>query len=169
MLTAPQIESLFDYDIFGHFHGKRSLHVDSSMGDSWRNFLWEHLVGGEYEMVDCIVDAFETDPTLGLVFAEDPNLNDWDQNRALAEGLASRMGLATVLPTHFDFPLGTMFWARPQALKPLFDLGLTPEDFPGEPLPIDGTLLHALERLIPFAAIHRGYRYATTYLEGWTR
>lgn len=169
MLTALSLDTLLEYDIVGHFHGKRSLHVDETMGASWRNFLWENLIGGEHQMIDRILDAFAEDPQLGLVFAEDPHLNDWDQNRELAEKLAIQIGRTDPLPVHFDFPIGTMFWARPQALKPLFDLGLTTEDFPLEPLPIDGTILHALERLIPFAAAQEGYRYAATYLEGWTR
>jgi lipopolysaccharide biosynthesis protein len=62
-----------------------------------------------------------------------------------------------------------MFWARPQALKPLIDLGLTWDDYPDEPLPIDGTLLHALERLLPFSAAQSGYSYALTYVETFGR
>lgn len=169
MLTSLQAETLLGYDVVGHFHGKRSLHVDRSFGDAWRNFLWEHLLGGDCNMTAVILEAFAAQPKLGLVFAEDPHLNDWDDNLELAGDLASRMGMDLPLPTHFDFPIGTMFWARPQALRPLFQLGLTTEDLPAEPLPIDGTLLHALERLIPFAARHEGFDYAATYVENWTR
>ena len=57
-----------------------------------------------------------------------------------------------------------MFWARPAVLKPMIDLGLTWDDYPPEPLPIDGTMLHTLERLLPFCAVHTGYDYATTYV-----
>jgi lipopolysaccharide biosynthesis protein len=98
------------------------------------------------------------------VFPEDPHLNDWDDNLSIAEELARRMGLESTLPRHFDFPIGTMFWSRPGALGPLLELGLRWDDYPEEPLPIDGTLLHALERLVPFSAAQAGYRYATTYI-----
>ena len=57
-----------------------------------------------------------------------------------------------------------MFWARPEALKPLIRLNLHDDDFPAEPLPIDGTILHTLERIIPFAAAEAGFEYATTYV-----
>jgi glycosyltransferase involved in cell wall biosynthesis len=158
-----------DYDVVGHFHGKRSLHVDSATGERWRNFMWEHLVGGKFAMVDTILRVFVEDPRVGLVFAEDPNLNGWDENLEIAEDLAARMKLFQPLPMHFDFPIGTMFWARPAALSPLIRLNLRDDDFPREPLPIDGTLLHALERIIPFATSEVGFEYATTYVRSSKR
>jgi glycosyltransferase involved in cell wall biosynthesis len=157
------------YDVVGHFHSKRSLHVEDSTGDNWRWFLWEHLVGGEFAMADTILRVFAEEPRIGLVFAEDPHLNGWDENLKIAEALATRMQLRNPLPMHFDFPIGTMFWARPEALKPLIKLNLHDDDFPAEPLPIDGTLLHALERIIPFAAAKAGFEYATTYVRSSKR
>ena len=79
------------------------------------------------------------------------------------------MEIAQPLPMHFDFPVGTMFWTRPDALKPFNRLNLCSDDFPAEPLPIDGTLLHALERLIPFAVANAGFGYATTYVRNSKR
>jgi lipopolysaccharide biosynthesis protein len=58
-----------------------------------------------------------------------------------------------------------MFCARPRALQSLSDLDLTWDDYPAEPLAIDGTLLHAIERLIPFSAAQAGYGFATSYVE----
>lgn len=171
---APFLRGLTDglysgYDVVGHFHGKRSVHVESATGDRWRNFLLEHLVGGEYAMADAILQVFAKEPNVGLVFAEDPNLNGWDENLEIAEALATRMKLRQPLPTHFDFPIGTMFWARPDALMPLIRLQLRDADFPAEPLPIDGTVLHTLERIIPFAAAEAGFGYATTYVRNSKR
>jgi lipopolysaccharide biosynthesis protein len=171
---APFLQGLGDglysgYDLVGHFHGKRSLHVESTTGDNWRKFLWEHLVGGEFAMADAILRVFAEEPRIGLVFAEDPHLNGWDENLEIAEALATRMKLRGPLPMHFDFPIGTMFWARPDALKPLIRLNLRDADFPTEPLPIDGTLLHTLERIIPFAAAEAGFEYATTYVRSSKR
>jgi lipopolysaccharide biosynthesis protein len=165
MLTALDHPRLGDYDLIAHLHGKRSPHVDSAVGERWRTFLWENLVGGKHAMMDVVLAAFASNSALGLVFPEDPHLNDWDGNRSLAEELAKRMGLAGVLPNHFDFPQGTMFWARPAALRPLLDLKLDWDDYPAEPVPIDGTLLHAIERLLPFVAADAGFRYATTYID----
>jgi lipopolysaccharide biosynthesis protein len=168
MLTGFDRMVLERFDVLGHFHGKRSPQAQV-IGDLWRTFLWEHLIGGAYAMMDVILKAFAADATLGLVFAEDPNLNGWGWNREFADELASRMGLRLPLPNHFDFPLGTMFWIRPQAIRPLLDLDLVWQDYPLEPVPIDGTPLHALERLVPFSAAHAGYRYATTYVRSSRR
>jgi hypothetical protein len=152
------------YDIVGHVHGKRSPQQSVAQGDNWRNFLWEHLIGGETPMIDVIAEAFVADERLGLVFPEDPNLNHWDMNQHFAEALAERLELRHPLPPHFEFPKGTMFWARPAALRPLVSLGWSWSDFPTEPAAPDGTVLHALERLIPFSAEHAGFGFKTVHV-----
>lgn len=154
------------YDVVGHLHGKRTEHIETAVADRWRDFAFEHLLGGSAPMADIILDRFAEDPTLGLVFPEDPTLHDWDENRATADTLAKQIKLRQPLPRHFDFPAGNMFWARPQAMKPIFDLNLSPRIIPEEPLPPDGTILHAVERMWPFAAESAGYRYATTHVPG---
>jgi len=161
-------QQIMDYDVIGHIHGKRSPHA-SGVGDRWREFLWEHSLGDKYPVIDLIVESFASDPKLGLVFPEDPHLAGWEDNREMAEKLAARMGWIGVLPPHFDFPIGNCFWARPAALEPLLKLGLTWSDYPSEPVPIDGTILHALERLTSFSAMLAGYHYCTTHIRGCTR
>ena len=59
-----------------------------------------------------------------------------------------------------DFPVapyGDFFWVRSTAIKPLFNKNWTYDDLPDEPLPIDGTILHALERIIPFCVQSAGF------------
>jgi len=65
-----------------------------------------------------------------------------------------------------DFPVGTMFAARPAALHPVLDLDLAWQDYPAEPLPDDGTLLHGLERLLPMIARHAGFGVAAVRVPG---
>jgi glycosyltransferase involved in cell wall biosynthesis len=160
------------YEIVGHVHAKRSLFAlgssDPHLGERWRRFLWDNLLGEEHAMMDMIIDRLSADDRLGLVFPDSPQLPCWDGNREIAEQLARRIGMTADLPPFFDFPAGTMFWARTAALKPLFDLQLEWEDYPSEPMPSDGTILHALERLLPFVAQHAGYRFAATHVPGVT-
>lgn len=46
---------------------------------------------------------------------------------------------------------------RPQGLTDILKSGLTWSDYPLEPLPYDGTILHAIERLLPTVCEQTGY------------
>ncbi len=61
------------------------------------------------------------------------------------------------MTTYVEFPVGNMFAARPAALKPLLDLDLQWDDYPAEPVPDDGTVLHGLERILPLVVRKAGY------------
>ncbi|MFZ4687359.1 MAG: rhamnan synthesis F family protein, partial [Hyphomonadaceae bacterium] len=115
---------------------------------------------------DLAAAAFAANPMLGLLMAEDPHIVGWTKNLGIAEKLAARMGVEEPLPGAFDFPLGTMFWTRPAALRPLLSLDLRWEDYPAEPVPYDGTLLHAIERLLPFSARRAGLEIAGLRVPG---
>jgi lipopolysaccharide biosynthesis protein len=158
------------FDLHGHLHTKRSELVDGGVARLWRNFLLSNLLGQtQRPMLDAIVAAFKANPSLGLVFPEDPNALGWSDNFAIAEALAPRLGLPLPLPQNLRFPVGTMFWARRGALRRLYSLGLQWDDLPAEPLGYDGSLLHALERMLPLVAEHAGFTLATTHVPGVTR
>lgn len=156
-----------DYDVIGHFHTKSSPHLnDRHHAHAWYRFLLENMIGGNESMVDEIIMGFTDDPKLGLVFPDDPHVFGWDSNYKHAQLLAKRMGISSDLKIHFNFPAGSMFWARVDALLPLFDLCLDWVDYPAEPIDTDGTMLHAMERLIPHIVTSRGFQMAATYVPG---
>ena len=158
LLTAFGETILADYDVFGHLHTKRSVALgDPRIGENWRNFCREHLLGAQHPMMDLILKSFSDDPKLGLVFPSDPHIWPVGDTTTL-KGLTRRLGLDAAIPQQLFYPLGTMFWARSAALAPLFELGLSWEDYPQEPLPYDGTVLHAIERLVTLVALHRRLR-----------
>jgi FMN phosphatase YigB (HAD superfamily) len=72
----------------------------------------------------------------------------WLSNLEVAHELGRRLGLQVDPLAYIDYPLGSMFWARTEALRPLFDLNLTRDDFPPEQGQSDGTTQHAMERLL---------------------
>ena len=170
LLTAFGASLVQDYDVIGHFHTKASQSLDDgSVGRNWNGFILENLLGGQGgKMADRIVGEMAADSSLGLVFADDPNVIGWSKNWAHAYDLAARLGIGE-LPDHFNFPVGTMFWARAAMLKPLVDLELDWKDYPEEPLAYDGTMLHAIERLIPLVAESVGFRCIVTNVEGVSR
>jgi hypothetical protein len=66
------------------------------------------------------------------------------ENR-LAE-LLPRLGISPNVRDR-SFPGGSIFWIRPFLLRTLAAAGLKLEDFEPEPLPVDGGLGHAVERM----------------------
>lgn len=53
--------------------------------------------------------------------------------------------------------IGNVFWCRTEALKKITDKNWKVEDFPKEPMPKEGTLNNALERMLAFAAQSEGF------------
>lgn len=159
-----------NYTYLGHLHTKG---LQGSGGlelrRHWIRFLLANLLGTPaVPMADRILAALHLNPELGMVFPDDPNGLGWDRNLQLATPLAQRLGI-TSLPKAFNFPVGSMFWARVEALEPLWQLKLDWSDYPPEPVPFDGTLLHALERLLPFSAEVAGLKVAVSHVSGTTR
>jgi lipopolysaccharide biosynthesis protein len=84
----------------------------------------------------------------------------WLANRPMTLKIAGRLGVPAD-KFQLDFFAGTMFWARPEALKPLRDLKLAAE-MPDERGLVDGDLPHALERVLPTSVLVAGYKLADT-------
>src|SRR6185295_2338369 len=148
---APRLISLRDaharYDLVLYLHGKKS--PGWAHGSRWRKYLYQSLAGSA-DLVRSIFAAFAASPELGLMlpwhWAPLQQSIDWGYSFADASELAARMGIELQLTEPLDFPTGSMFWARPAALRPLLDLGLTATDFqPGHGN--DATYAHAIERL----------------------
>jgi len=158
------------YDVIGHLHGKKSDYMKRNEADQWTRFLYENLLGSSGLMVSTIMKVMQKTPEIGLIFPDDPSVFGWDDNRDYACSLGEKMGLGQLFDRgHFNFPAGTMFWARPQALKPLVDLEFKWQDYPEEPLGSAGTMLHAIERLLPFVVEKMGFRWAVTHVPGVPR
>jgi lipopolysaccharide biosynthesis protein len=148
-------------------HGKKSSDGGRKtyMGAMWRRRLLFDLLGAP-GAADAAIAMFERDPSIGMIgprvfrlpkegYAEDLS---WSSNRAMTLELAGRMGVPADA-FKLDFFGGTMFWVRPEALKPLRDLRLAAE-MPDESGLIDGSLPHAVERVAPAAVRAAGYRLA---------
>ena len=170
LLTMMDSDILSDYDIVGHLHTKKSVSVsDAAVGSNWYVFLLENLLGGENgRMLDRIITAMIESPVLEMIYPDDPYVFGDESNRAILERIAARVGWPTP-PQYHGFPVGCMFWARPKALRPLFSLNMGLEDWPPEPLPYDGTILHALERAFGLGTCGHPDTFAVTNVPGVTR
>lgn len=161
---------LSGYDLIGHVHTKASLDLaDTSAAKTWVKFLSDNVLGyANVPMADIILDRMVRDPDIGIVFPDDPHIIGWDNNQSFVEPYRSHFAVSSY-PKALHFPVGAFFWARPQALKPLFDLNLDWNDYPSEPLPYDGSLLHGIERLYGMAASTAGFKIVNTNIAGVTR
>lgn len=148
------------FDLLVFLHSKLTDYAPQGRG--WREGLLAGLVGSE-SVVASIRAVFDAEPRTGLVFCQHHEAirrwTGWEDNFDLARRLAGRWGLRLRRRDELDFPSGGMFWARPAALRPILELGLTPGDFPEEAGHRDGTLGHAIERLFALAAEHAGFAW----------
>lgn len=150
------------YEVIGHFHSKKSLDMASGGGDKWLTFLMNNLID-DGRVAHSILDLF-TQEEVGLVFAEDRNTSDIGKNVPFIAELCTMLDLPLIKETPL-FPLGNMFWARLTAMQQLFDLDPSVV-LQKEPLPYDGSYMHALERITPSLVEKNGYKYVTVYNQG---
>ena len=148
-------------------HGKKSIDGGRKtyMGAMWRRRLLFDLLGAP-GAASAAIDMFERDPSVGMIgprvfrlpkagYSDDLS---WSANRSMTLKIAERMGVPAD-KFQLDFFGGTMFWVRPEALKPLGDLRLA-ADMPYESGRIDGGLPHAMERVLPTSVLVAGYKLA---------
>ncbi|WP_235001732.1 rhamnan synthesis F family protein [Arcanobacterium ihumii] len=156
-----------NYDIVCFAHDKKVTQLTPySKGDGFALKCFENILASR-EYVANVIEKFEQEPRLGLLAPTAPNhaeyflpySNGWGPNFAITQKLLKELHVDVPLDSSKEpiAPLGTMFWFRPEALKPLFDLNWQWEDFPPEPNDIDGTLLHAIERAYGYVAQGAGY------------
>lgn len=150
---------VFDrYDAVCKLHTKRSPHVQD--GNRWLEQVLQSLLGST-QAVTTTLQKFRTSE-VGLIgprglLIEPRHRAHQGGNRALLQALAHQVSLPqTALLSPFF--AGTMFWFKPGALSMLRAMGLKEKDFPIEMAQTDGTLAHALERLIWPLVEHAGYR-----------
>ena len=160
-------EQLQSYDYIGHFHTKKSKEADFWAGESWRKELIEMLV----LPANSILANFDQREDLGLVIADIPSffrfnkiVDAYNENQIAPamNDLWQKMGMKKSIDFNalhtFVMSYGTYVWFKYDALKALFDLDLTDQDVPTEPLP-QNSILHAIERMLIYIAWDKNYDF----------
>ena len=155
------------YDYLCFYHDKKVGQVSpKSVGSSFCYLVSESTLHGK-AYVQNILNTFEENPRLGLLAPVPPchsayyfTLYDaWGPNYDNTVDLAKELKLN--VPISRDkppvAPLGTVFWFRGTAMKKLFAKNWQYTDFPPEPTGIDGTIMHAVERIHPFVVQDAGF------------
>lgn len=151
---------LGDAEVILHLHTKKSPH--DSVYSGWGEFLRKNLIGSRALVVSILQILTETD--VGLIysdhFSQVVGLRNWGYDFPHARKILGEIGITIDGAMPLEFPTSTMFWARREALAPLFAAGLDYTDFEDEAGQIDGTLAHAIERSLLHVVEHGGYSYA---------
>ena len=168
-----------NYDVVCYTHDKKVTQLSPySVGDGFAYKCFENLLPTR-DFVKNVIATFDAEPRLGFLTPTPPNHADyfpvytlgWGPNFDRTEALLHELGINVPLDPDKEpvAPLGSMFWFRPKALKPLFDHDWQWEEFPPEPCDIDGTILHAIERAHAYVAQGAGYYCGWLFSDSFAR
>ena len=155
------------YKYICHIHTKKSLFID--IGDNWRNYLYNNLLGNE-NIISEILSEFENNDKLGFSFPENyykalllfgEKLSN--KNKVLMKYLLNKLfKFKFNIGSKIEFPIGNMFWARVNSIYQIFNEDFTNE-IPKELGQKDGTIMHAIERIWLYLVKLNGYYYQKTF------
>jgi lipopolysaccharide biosynthesis protein len=159
-MTLVNAGALDGYEAVCKLHTKKSPHRED--GDHWRR----HLVGGilPEEGLEGLLDAFLADETAAFWVADGQHYTGtewWGSNFEMTRHLMRRIEVEISWEV-LDFPAGSIYWLKPLTLGLLKSLRLYEEAFDTETAQVDGTLAHALERVMGFLAMTSGQRVVQT-------
>ena len=156
-----------NYDYFCFIHDKKPEGEDYiTVYNSFRDILWENMLAST-DYIKSIVKEFDKNPNLGLIVP--PKISHgtyfasfadkyWTESFEETQNLLEQMDIDKKISR--DYPpisMGNCFWAKYDALKPLFDLGLDYDDFPEESTPQETTIIDAIERSYGYVAASQSY------------
>lgn len=149
------------YPAFLHIHSKQSLHAGDTYS-TWRSYLLKSLLGSR-EIAESNLKIL-SNKKVGVVYPEHagfikPVIN-WGYDFPIARDLMRRIGVILDVYSTLEFPSGSMYWGRSEAIGELLGLNLAYSDFPEEAGQVDGTLAHAIERSLLLFVEKAGFQWA---------
>lgn len=154
------------YEFICVVHDKKTPSaVPPVKGYNFNIHCWDNLLKSR-GYVSEVLSIFKKEPRLGLLMP--PNLyfsdwrrfifnNEWGKNLKIGYELYKKLNLHIPFDHAPDAPWGAMFWLRGKAMHPFYRYSWQINDFPKEPIPSDGTILHAMERMYPMIVQEGGF------------
>jgi len=156
-----------EYDIVVKLHSKKTPQDGYNVGRHFKDQQFGNLLASRGYAAN-VLALFQGEPGLGLVYPPMIHLGyptlgrAWWSNKAGFALLASELGISVPLDDVSPLaPYGSMFIARPEALRLLVDHPWRYEQFGGAEAYRDGGLAHILERMPSYAAGELGYHTRT--------
>ena len=165
LVACKDILMQYEYICFVHDKKKNSGEPFQTVGQSFCDLLWENSIKNNI-YIENVIEQFEKEPFLGLLAPPAPYMSvffmvgflGWTGCYEKTMQLAKRLHLnCGIDESQQPFVLGTTFWCRTKALQPLFEEDWTYDDFEPEPMPLDNTINHAIERILPYVAQSQGF------------
>lgn len=174
------------YDVIGFAHDKKSTQNTAELGRqgtealAFGQKLMENTLGSR-EYAENVLTLFSDNERLGQVCPPPPyhavyfpvtKPLDWGPNYDATINLLHRMNINVPISSFANTvsAIGSCYWFRVDALRPLFDLALDYTDFlPEGEMGPDGTISHAIERANGYVAQSQGYYPAWVMTDEYAR
>lgn len=163
LVAAREIISGYKYVCFVHDKKPNFKYLEEDIR-YWIKNLWDNTLKSNQYICN-MIGLLEEQKEIGLLIPPKPigmhmpdwYIDAWHDDFETVEQLCKELDLDCDLDV--DKPvitLGTVFWGRTQALEKLFLKNWRYEDFSEEPMPIDGTVSHGLERILAYVVQDAG-------------
>jgi rhamnosyltransferase len=161
-------EQLNNYDIVGHFHTRKTSGASAWIGITWLQELQNLLLNP----ISKVIETFSLDEKIGIIISDalykqcviepfyflDRNRLHYMMNKLWQRMKCKKSINFRTLSTTI-MPWGSMFWYRPDALKPLLQLKIAPNEIPPVAISNDITILNCIEHILVYVAWSSGYDY----------
>ena len=183
LITARDF--FFENDYIAFLHDKKQK-ISYTREDTyfWTKSMWDNTVISE-DYIFNVINLFDENEKLGLalpvldvsktfLIAYQSAHEGWGKNYDNAQKICEQLNVEfTVSNDISPISYGTIFWCRTKALVKLYSKEWNVNDFQEEPLPDDGTISHAIERILPYISQDAGFStcmimndtFASSYLE----
>lgn len=165
LVECADVFRTHEYVCFVHDKRTTGNKTGENVGKAYMYLLWQNMLKSRDYILNIIALLKEND-YLGMLVPVPPY--HWNYFRYLGEEwtncfeetkkLVNKLQLNCIMSKDTaPLTLGTTFWCKSEAIKPLIEYGFTEDDFEEEPLPLDGTINHAIERIFAYSAQSQGY------------
>lgn len=174
VISSKEIFQRHKYVCFVH-----DKHAKSETGQDMVNFWLENLWGNTLKSegyIENVLKLFADHPELGLLVPPEPYTYlqqnsfwriEYERTKTLAEEL--KLENTMIEDKYPPITLGTVFWCKSFVMKKLLEKNWKFEDFLEEPMPEEGTISHAIERIFAFLAQDAGSNTATIMCETYAK
>lgn len=153
-----------NYKYVCFLHDKKEHYTcEKKKTNIWIDNLWGNMIGNAV-YIENVLSYLADHKKVGLLLPMEPiqaytDGNWWGENYTNTVRVAKKIGVDSDLirEDRAAISIGTVFWARTEALEKLINYSWLYEDFAEEPMPMDGTISHAIERVLPYVAQDAGY------------